>query len=210
MSLTAPDFSRSLLLTIDVQVDFAAPEAPAEIPGTAAAVPNIARLLHAFRAVGRPIAHMVRLYKADGSNVDLCRREQVAAGWSVVRPGSAGAHIVPELVPPGTELDEATLFNGHPQLIGEEEWVFYKPRWGAFYQTSLEVMIRGWGVNTVVVCGCNFPNCPRASIYEASERDLRVALVEDALSGLYEQGRREMEAIGVAVVTTDQCLAALR
>ena len=210
MSLTTPDFARSALLTIDVQVDFSASGAPAEILGTAAVVPNIARLLHAFRDAGRPIAHMVRLYQPDGSNVDLCRREQVAAGWSVVRPGSAGSQLMPELVHPGTELDPATLLNGHPQRIGEEEWVFYKPRWGAFFQTSLEVMLRGWGVNTLVVCGCNFPNCPRTSVYEASERDLRVVLVEDAISGLYEQGRREMENIGVTVTGVEECLRGLR
>jgi hypothetical protein len=29
------------------------------------------------------------------------------------------------------------------------------------------------GVNTVVVCVCNFPNCPRTTIYEASEREMK-------------------------------------
>jgi nicotinamidase-related amidase len=84
--------------------------------------------------------------------------------------------------------------------------VFYKPRWGAFYKTALEAMIELWGVNTLVVCGCNFPNCPRTSIYEASERDLRVMVVSDALSGLYEQGRKELEDIGVVVSDTKNCM----
>ncbi len=206
MNRIAPDPAKSLLLTIDVQLDFTAIGAPAEIPGTAAAVPNMVRLLHAFRAAGRPIAHMVRLYKEDGSNVDLCRRDRVAGGWKVVGPGSPGSQLVPELVPSGTELDAPTLLNGHPQRIGDDEWIFYKPRWGAFYQTALEAMLPGWGVNTLVVCGCNFPNCPRTSIYEASERDLRVMLIDDAMSGVYEQGRKELENIGVTISTTDDCL----
>jgi nicotinamidase-related amidase len=167
----------------------------------------MARLIEGFRAAGRPIAHMVRLYLSDGSNVDLCRRDRVAAGWSAVRPESEGSQIVAALTPPETRLDVSTLFNGHPQKIGENEWVFYKPRWGAFYQTSLDVMLSMWGVDTIVFCGCNFPNCPRTSIYEASERDLRVMLVDDAMSGVYEQGRREIENIGVVVANTDQCLA---
>jgi nicotinamidase-related amidase len=58
-------------------------------------------------------------------------------------------------------------------------------------------------VNTVAVCGCNFPNCPRATIYEASERDFRVAVVTDATSGLYERGLRELENIGVEPVSVD-------
>jgi nicotinamidase-related amidase len=206
VSLTIPNPERSALIVVDVQNDFVLPGAPAEIPGTMAVVPQIARLLHAFRAARRPIAHLVRLYKADGSNVDLCRREKIAAGARIVIPGTPGAQIVSALLPTETALDAPTLLNGHPQWLAEDEWVFYKPRWGAFYQTSLEPMLKDWRVDTLVFCGCNFPNCPRTSIYEASERDFRVLLVADAVSGLYEQGCRELEAIGVRLQTTDQCL----
>lgn len=38
---------------------------------------------------------------------------------------------------------------------------------------------------------------PRTSIYEASERDFRVVVARDALSGLYERGERELVGIGV-------------
>ncbi|WP_459872860.1 hypothetical protein, partial [Endothiovibrio diazotrophicus] len=51
--------------------------------------------------------------------------------------------------------------------------MLYKPRWGAFYRTSLESHLRGLDVSTLVFSGCNFPNCPRTSIYQASERDFR-------------------------------------
>ena len=58
-------------------------------------------------------------------------------------------------------------------------------------------------VTTVAVCGCNFPNCSRATIYEVSERDFQVAAVTDATSGLYERGLRELENIGVEPVSVD-------
>jgi len=61
-----------------------------------------------------------------------------------------------------------------------------------------------------VVAGCNFPNCPRTSIYEASERDYRVVLVDDSVSGLYDVGRREMQNIGVAVLSTAQVLSEIQ
>jgi hypothetical protein len=51
-----------------------------------------------------------------------------------------------------------------------------------------------------VFVGCNFPNCPRTSIYEASERDLQVVAVEDAISGLYPRGVEELRRIGVEVL----------
>lgn len=74
-----------------------------------------------------------------------------------------------------------------------------KPRWGAFYQTKLEQHLRDSGSDTVVLAGCNFPNCPRTTIYEASERDFRVILVSDAMSGLYDRGITECCRIGVDV-----------
>jgi nicotinamidase-related amidase len=74
---------------------------------------------------------------------------------------------------------------------------------GAFYRTPLEAHLRGLDVNTIAVCGCNFPNCPRATIYEASERDFRVVVVTDATSGLYERGLWELENIGVEPVSAD-------
>jgi nicotinamidase-related amidase len=64
--------------------------------------------------------------------------------------------------------------------------------------------------NTVVICGCNFPNCPRTTIYEASERDFRVVLITDATSGIYERGLRELDKIGVELITSNDCVAALK
>ena len=58
-------------------------------------------------------------------------------------------------------------------------------------------------MDTLVFVGCNYPNCPRTSIYEASERDFRIVLVEDALSGLYQRGKEEMQNIGVLVANAE-------
>lgn len=59
---------------------------------------------------------------------------------------------------------------------------------GAFYGTRLEEHLRALDVDTVVVCGCNFPNCPRTTIYEASER-----------------GTEELRNIGVSLLRADEC-----
>ena len=99
------------------------------------------------------------------------------------------------------------LLSGELQQVGPREHVMYKPRWGAFYQTKLEQHLRDTGSNTMVLAGCNFPNCPRTSVYEASERDIRIVLVRDALSGLDEQGVEECRAIGVDVRDVSATLA---
>ena len=95
------------------------------------------------------------------------------------------------------------------QPLGVEEVAIYKPRWGAFFGTSLEEHLRAQEVDTLVFCGCNFPNCPRTSIYEASERDFRVVLARDAISGLYERGERELRNIGVRLMSAADVAAAL-
>lgn len=206
----ASDWPSAALLTIDVQRDFALPEAVAEIPGTAEAAPRMGRLVEAFRRAGRPVIHVVRLYLPDGSNADLCRREALERGERIVLPGSDGAELLDELKPsPAARLDAERLLAGELQELGANEWAMHKPRWGAFYLTPLEEHLRGMGVDTVVVCGCNFPNCPRATVYEASERDFRVVLVADAVSGLYERGAEELARIGVGLLGSEECVDAV-
>lgn len=208
---TKPDWSRSVLLTIDVQRDFTLPGAPALIAGTWEIVPAIQRLLAAYRSASLPIIHVVRIYLADGSNVDLCRRARIEDGARIVVPASEGSEIVKELLPSTSiQLDTESLLRGELQRIGHHEWVLYKPRWGAFYRTRLEEQLLELGVDTVVFSGCNFPNCPRTTIYEASERDFRIVVVRDAISGLYDRGIEELQRIGTALVTTDELVEILR
>ncbi|MGA7577723.1 MAG: cysteine hydrolase family protein [Desulfobaccales bacterium] len=204
---TSPEKAHLALVIIDTQQDFVVPGAPGFIPGTLEAVPRMARLVEKFRQKGLPIIHVVRLYREDGGNVDLCRRAAVAQGLKMVVPGSPGAEIMEELKPfPQVRLDAALLLSGKLQAIGPREWFIYKPRWGAFYQTPLEEHLRALGVNTLALGGCNFPNCPRTTIYEASERDFKIILVKDAVSGLYDQALLEMQNIGVNLMTAGECL----
>lgn len=208
---TKPDWHRSVLLTVDVQRDFSIPGAAVFISGTPEVIPALDRLVTAYRSAGLPIVHVIRLYLEDGSNVDLCRRNVVERGTRIVAPGSDGSQIVKELlVSPSIELDTENLVQGKFQAIGDREWIMYKPRWGAFYRTRLEERLQEEGVNTIVFSGCNFPNCPRTSIYEASERDFRVVVVKDAVSGIYDRGLAELQGIGVISVTTDECVETLR
>ncbi|MFH0960561.1 MAG: cysteine hydrolase [Pseudomonadota bacterium] len=210
-SYTKPDWFRSVLLTIDVQRDTTVPGSPIFIPGTLEIIPNLELLLSAYRSAMAPIIHVIRLYLADGSNVDLCRRSRVEGGVRMLAPGAEGSQIVDGLLPkPPIDLDTESLLQGKLQKIGDKESIIYKPRWGAFYKTELEERLRELGVNTIVFSGCNFPNCPRTSVYEASERDFRVVLVRDAVSGLYDRGIEELQGIGVTILTTEECVNTMR
>lgn len=204
---TQPQHDRSALIVVDMQRDFL-DGGPLEVPGASAIVPRIVRALAAFRRAGRPVVHVVRLYTAEAGSVDLCRRGAVVSGSQMLAPGSEGSQLAPEHLPePGVLLDTDVLLAGGLQTLGPQEWIVYKPRWGAFYGTPLEDHLRSIGVSTLVFSGCNFPNCPRTSIYEASERDFRVVALADALAGIYPRGIEELEGIGCCVVDTDAYLS---
>lgn len=209
---TEPHWDRAALLTIDVQEDFVHRAGDAhEAAAKAAILTPLAELLTNWRAAGFPIVHVVRLYLPDGSNAERCRRAQLAAGGQRVTPHSPGAELVAALRPsPEVRLDARRLLGGELQLIGTREWILYKPRWGAFFRTQLEDHLRSLGVDTVLVAGCNYPNCPRATIYEASSRDFRVVFVRDAISGLDAGGAGELRAIGAIEATTADCTEQVR
>ena len=206
---TRPLPSSAALVLIDVQRDFLdlpSDDAPMPVAGTCAAIPAMAKLAKAFRERLPPIVHVIRLYQPDGSNVEPVRRQSIEQGARIAVPGSAGSQIAAELLPNAVELDHELLLAGGFQRVGATEHVMYKPRWGAFFKTGLDRHLRESGSDTLVFAGCNFPNCPRTSIYEASERDFRIVLVSDAISGLYDRGVEECRAIGVEVLGLSETL----
>lgn len=202
-----PDITSSALITIDTQKDFLDGQ-PFEIPGTTAVLPKMQKLLQGFRKHNKPIVHIVRIYKKDGSNVDLCRRRAVTQGFRVVIENTPGSELADELLADrSVKLNHQKLLSGSIQKVSTKEVIIYKPRWGAFYQTPLDAHLKRVGIYTLIFTGCNYPNCPRTSIYEASERDYKIVLVEDAVSGLYPKGLAEMKNIGVFLMKSSDVLA---
>jgi nicotinamidase-related amidase len=194
---TEPDFESIALITIDVQRDTLEGQ-PFEVKGTSEMLPSLKKLVNAFRLAGKPIVHIVRLYKPDGSNADLCRKSVIENDVVLFRPGTEGCELAPEMMPePDLKLDTDLLLSGGIQKFNDNEVVIYKPRWGAFYKTPLEDHLKYLSVTTLAFAGCNFPNCPRASIYEAGERDYKIIVVEDTMSFLDKRDKIEMENIGV-------------
>lgn len=208
---TKPDLEHSILITIDMQNDFVQSSSPFAIEGTEEVIPNITQLLKCYRSLRYPILHVVRLYEANGSNSDLCRKNLIKSGAQIVTPGSNGSELVKEIRPTNyKKLNYEKLYKGLFQRINLDEWIMYKPRWGAFYKTNLESFLHQINIDTLVFTGCNFPNCPRTSIYEASERDFRIIMVSDAVSQIYERGETELSNIGGYLYKTKDILSQLR
>jgi nicotinamidase-related amidase len=199
---TTPHWAAAALVVVDLQRDFL-DDGVSAVPGTTAVVPNVAKMAETFRLAGRPIAHIVRLYPPGGSDVDPPRRRVIEGGAQVVAPDSEGAQIAEGVAPNPVRLDTALLLSGGIQQVGDREVVLFKPRWSGFYRTGLQEWLDQEGCDTVVVAGCNLPNCPRATLFDASERDLRAVLVTDAVSQTSDERLTDLERIGVHLYTTE-------
>jgi nicotinamidase-related amidase len=205
---TLPERGKAALVTINAQQDFVHCGSLLRTSGVAQALDGVTRLTAGFRRLGLPIFHAVRLYRPDGSNVDICRRQAVEEGLRVLMPGTSGAELIEAVRPTaGQHLVHEALLEGEFQALGPQEWAFYRPRWGAFYGTTLETRLRELGVTTVVLCGFNFATSGRATIYDAGARDFRVIVATDAFSNTTEEGMKELGRIGVYQMTAAHALA---
>lgn len=209
-SYTEPHLERSALVSVHMQEDVVRPGAAWELEGAIDILPASERLAAAFRRHGRPVIHTVRLYPEDGSDVDLCRREAVEAGWHVVLPHTPGSQVAVEMRPrPDYALDPELLLSGQAQRWGEHDWVVYTPRFGGFHRSALAEVLEELGCDTVCVIGQNFPNCPRTTIFGALDHDLRTVAMSDCLANGYEAGFDGLRAVGVTVVASDELIEAL-
>ena len=105
--------------------------------------------------------------------------------------GSPFAEILPELAPQRNE----------PLVI--------KRRYSGFYQTDLEMVLRGLGAETLFIWGVNTNNCVLATVYDAFSRDFRTVVVSDACGSMngteyHRFALMQIEAaLGFVVTTTE-------
>lgn len=209
MDYTSIDWNNVALIVIDAQNDFIDGAMP--VAGTTEILPTITELLDIFRTAGRPIVHAIRIYEPGSSDADPIRRADIEGGLQVVAPNSHGAQIPVQLTQ-GREvpLDAAALLRGDLQQLTADEVIMYKPRWSAFYRTQLLDWLTNRGVTSVLVAGCNLPNCPRGTLFDATERDLRAAVATDAVSQATPDRLADLTLIGVQHVGTHDVSEHLR
>jgi nicotinamidase-related amidase len=152
------------LIIIDMQNDIVLPGAPACVKGAFATIPRIRMLLDYFRARVLPVFHIVREYRPDGSDVEITRLESFLKNRRYVIPGTEGCNIVEELMP----------------LPGEYRIV--KQRFSAFMNTELDFILRRLGITHLAICGTQYPNCIRTTIYDAVAYGYHVSNITDATS----------------------------
>lgn len=186
---------KTALIIIDMQNDFVLPGAPACIAGALATVPKILLVLQRFREKNLPVFHVVREYREDGSDIEITRLQSFLSGKRYCIPGTKGCEIVEDLKP------------------AKGEYRIVKNRFSAFMNTELDYMLRRLGVDSIVVCGTQYPVCVRTTVFDGVALGYNVILVTDASSAqteeIAEANITDIRNIGVQCLNTQAVLEKL-
>jgi biuret amidohydrolase len=157
------DPSKTAMIVVDMQNDFVAPGAAMETPAARVVVPKLAEALKICRNAGIKVIYTAHVHRRDGSDMGLFddMHAPIAKRAALV-DGTPGVEVYPELAPaPG-------------------EHVIKKHRYSGFYGTDLDMILREWGVDTVIISGTTTENCCHATARDAMFRNYRVVFLSDA------------------------------
>lgn len=157
------DPASTALLVIDMQNDFVEEGAPLEFPEGRSILPTLQKVLDAARSHGIPVIYPAHVHRPGGADMGIHRElyPPVAAGEALV-DGQRGGEIHAEIAPQPGEL------------------VIKKHRYNSFYATDLEIVLRGLGVDTLVLTGMTTECCVLGTARGALECGFRSVVLADA------------------------------
>ncbi len=163
MQIDTIDPAKTAMIVVDMQNDFVAAGAPIEVSAARAMVPKLAEALKICRNAGIRVIYTAHVHRRDGCDMGLFDDiHPPIANRAALVEGTPGVDIYPELAPaPG-------------------EHVIKKHRYSGFFGTDLDIILREWGVDTVIISGTSTENCCHATARDAMFRNYRVAFLSDA------------------------------
>ena len=163
MQIEVIDPKKTAMIVVDMQNDFVASGAVMETPAARAVVPKLADALKVCRDAGIKVIYTAHAHRRDGSDMGLFDdMHPPIANREALVDGTPGVDIYPELAPaPG-------------------EHVIKKHRYSGFFGTDLDMILREWGVDTVIISGTTTENCCHATARDAMFRNYRVVFLSDA------------------------------
>jgi ureidoacrylate peracid hydrolase len=162
MQVEKIDPAKTAMIVVDMQNDFVAAGAAMETPAARAMVPRLVEALKFCRGVGIRVIYTAHVHRRDGSDMGLFVMHPPIANRAALVDGTPGVEIYPDLAPaPG-------------------EHVIKKHRYSGFFGTDLDIVLREWGIDTVIISGTTTENCCHATARDAMFRNYRVVLLSDA------------------------------
>lgn len=200
-----PFDGRTALVVTDLQNDFADPAGSLHVAGGEGLVPLVDRLVAAARAAGALV-----VYTQDWHPEETPHFAAFGGTWPPhCVKGTWGAELVAGLDVAGPVVRKGT--NGEDGYSG---FTMRDPSSGATVPTGLEGLLRGRGIERVVVCGLATDYCVGATAEDALALGFETTLLVDAIRavdlapGDGERTLARLEAAGVSLAEAGGLLAA--
>ncbi len=164
------------LIVVDMQNSFCADDGGCGKPGLPIqnlqkAIQPCVRLVTAARSAGIPVIFTRYMYRPD-----------YADGGVMIK------HLLPELRDVRALQASTWDIEIVPDLTPQDgDFIVDKNRPSSFYATNLETMLHGLDVDSLVVSGVTTNCCVESTVRDASHRDYKTFVVEDAVAELDEE-----------------------
>jgi len=157
-----PTPRKTVLIIVDMHREFLEEGSPVETPRGRAMLPALSEFIRQLRAKDVKIIFTRHVHRRDKSDMGL-----MAELWPIVRDGTINAEGSL-----GTEI--------HSGLdVHEEDIVITKHRYSAFVGTDLEMVLRGLGIENVVIAGVLTNACCESTARDAMYKGFRVFFLSD-------------------------------
>ena len=159
------NMEKAALLVVDMQYFFLDPSSPTFTCGGLAILPNLKKIIHAFRGADRPVIFTRHVHHPDRIDAGIM-------GWwweGMCLEGSPESEIHRDISPERNEK------------------VILKHRYSAFYNTDLETVLRCLHVEDIVIAGIMTNMCCESTARDAYYRDYRVFFLADGTGSITEE-----------------------
>jgi len=180
------DEGQAALIVVDMQHGFLDPGASLEVPKGRDLIPNLQQLIQTCRAKGVPVIFTEFVY-ADA--VPCLRGDPFGPEHLAAVEGQPSGFGYPSnncMIGPGagTGVESAATIDELAPRDGE--LVIQGHTYDKFYGTPMDLALRSYGVDRLILTGITTDVCVNSTLIAASSRNYRVTAVSDAMAAIHD------------------------